>query len=70
MGAYYILASLYDVRSFFLWTVPFRCVTFTVLTYGGLTDGHSGLISIAVMELIGAIATGVGLYLDARKKKH
>ena len=31
MGAYYVLASLRNVRPFFVWTVPFRCLTFLLL---------------------------------------
>src|SRR5512141_2609260 len=28
MGVYYILAALNDLRQFYKWTVPFRCLTF------------------------------------------
>jgi hypothetical protein len=69
MGAYYILSSIYNIRAFFVWTVPFRCVTFSVFMYGAYTDSHTQLATIAVMELIGAIATGVGLYVDAKSQR-
>src|SRR5512138_2210210 len=33
MGVYYILAALNDFKSFYRWTVPFRCLTFLVFTF-------------------------------------
>jgi hypothetical protein len=65
MGAYYVLASLTNWKAFYLWTVPFRCVTFTVFTLavlGGVAP--QGFIGVAVWELIGAIATGIALYRE------
>ncbi len=65
MGAYYVLASLSNWKAFYLWTVPFRCVTFTVFTLavvGGVAP--QGFIGVAVWELIGAIATGIALYRE------
>src|SRR5512145_3565346 len=32
MGVYYVLAALNNVKQFYKWTVPFRCVTFVVFT--------------------------------------
>ena len=32
MGVYYLLAAAADYRPFFLWTVPFRLLTFAVFT--------------------------------------
>ena len=37
VGVYYILASLNDLRQFYKWTVPFRCLTFVVFTTAVLT---------------------------------
>src|SRR5512141_2864930 len=37
MGVYYILAALNDMKQFYLWTVPFRVVTFTVFTIVAVT---------------------------------
>src|SRR5512134_265238 len=30
MGIYYVLAALNNMKQFYKWTVPFRCVTFGV----------------------------------------
>ena len=38
MGVYYILAALNDLKPFYKWTVPFRCVTFLVFTTAVLTN--------------------------------
>ena len=32
IGIYYVLAALNNLKQFYLWTVPFRAVTFTVFT--------------------------------------
>ena len=37
IGVYYILAALNDMKQFYKWTVPFRCVTFVVFTIVVLT---------------------------------
>ena len=37
VGAYYILAALNDLKQFYKWTVPFRCITPTVFTIAVLT---------------------------------
>jgi hypothetical protein len=38
IGVYYVLATLNDMKKFYLWTVPFRGVTFTVFTILVVTD--------------------------------
>lgn len=68
MGVYYILASLNDVKKFYLWTVPFRLVTFTVFTLtvlSGLAPGR--FFVVGAWEGLGALATGLALLLENRK---
>ena len=68
MGAYYILAALKDVKSFYRWTVPFRFVTptvFTVAVLAGLAPVR--FLGVAAWELTGAIATGLALWLESKK---
>ncbi|MCK6540736.1 MAG: hypothetical protein L6Q26_11835 [Anaerolineales bacterium] len=65
IGAYYVLASLNDLKQFYKWTVPFRCVTFVVFTVSVITDlAPVRFIGVAVWELAGAIATGIALRND------
>jgi len=67
MGVYYVLAALSDLRSFYRWTVPFRCVTFLVFTTAALTMAPTRFIAVGAWELAGAIATGLALHTDAKK---
>ena len=68
MGVYYILASLNDIKRFYQWTVPFRCVTFAVFTTAVLTGlAPWRFIGVGAWELTGAIATGVALWQENRK---
>jgi hypothetical protein len=68
MGVYYILAALNDVKQFYKWTVPFRCVTFVVFTLTVLTGlAPARFLGVGIWELTGAIATGLALRSDARK---
>ena len=68
MGIYYILAALYDVKQFYKWTVPFRCVTFTVFTLAVITGlAPVKFLGVGIWELVGAIATGIALRSDAKK---
>ncbi|HMB24067.1 MAG: hypothetical protein ACM33V_04320, partial [Chloroflexota bacterium] len=68
MGVYYILAALNDVRAFYKWTVPFRCLTFLVFTTAVLTHlAPTRFIGVGVWELLGAIATGIALRFDDKK---
>jgi len=62
MGVYYILAVLNDLKSFYKWTVPFRCLTFLVFTTAVLTGlAPARFIAVGAWELAGAIATGLAL---------
>ena len=65
IGVYYVLAALNDMKKFYLWTVPFRAVTFTVFTIAVLTGlAPARFMLVAVWELTGAIATGIALYYE------
>lgn len=68
MGAYYILAALNDLKPFYKWTVPFRCVTFIVFTTVALTHlAPARFIAVGAWELVGAIATGLALRLESKE---
>ncbi len=68
MGAYYILAALNDVRAFYKWTVPFRCITFIAFTTAALTHlAPTRFAGVGLWELTGAIATGIALHFDDKK---
>ncbi len=70
MGVYYILASLNDLKQFYVWTVPFRFVTFTVFTIVILTGlAPARFFGVGLWEGLGATATGLALYLEKRGKK-
>jgi uncharacterized membrane protein HdeD (DUF308 family) len=67
IGVYYMLAALNNMKQFYQWTVPFRCVTFVVFTIAVLTNlAPARFIGVGAWELTGAIATG--LALRAEKK--
>jgi len=62
IGVYYMLAALNDMKQFYKWTVPFRCVTFVVFTVAVLTNlAPARFFGVGVWELAGAIATGLAL---------
>jgi len=68
IGAYYILAALNDVKLFYKWTVPFRCLTFIVFTTVVLTRlAPARFIGVGAWELTGAIATGLALRAESKK---
>jgi len=68
IGAYYILAALNDLKPFYKWTVPFRCVTPTVFTIAVLTGlAPVRFLGVAAWELTGAIATGLALWYGSKK---
>jgi len=68
IGAYYILAALNDLKPFYKWTVPFRCVTPTVFTIAVLTGlAPIRFLGVAAWELSGAIATGLALWQESKK---
>jgi hypothetical protein len=68
IGAYYILAALNDLKPFYKWTVPFRCVTPVVFTIAVLTGlAPVRFLGVAAWELAGAMATGLALLYENRK---
>jgi hypothetical protein len=68
MGVYYVLAALNDLKKFYLWTVPFRGVTFTVFTLlVVLGIAPTKFWGVGIWELCGAIATGLALYFERKK---
>lgn len=68
MGVYYILAALNDMKKFYIWTVPFRLVTFTVFTTVAVTGAAPmRFISVGLWEGLGALITGLTLFLDNKK---
>lgn len=68
IGAYYILAALNDLKPFYRWTVPFRCVTPTVFTIAVLSGlAPVRFLGVAAWELSGAIATGLALWYESKK---
>ena len=63
IGVYYVLAALNNMKQFYAWTVPFRCITFVVFTAAALTDAApTRFIGVGAWELSGAIATGIALW--------
>lgn len=69
MGVYYLLAAATEWRPFFLFTVPFRLLTFTVFSTLVLTDVAPGrFFTVAAWEGLGAVVTGVALWWDARRR--
>jgi hypothetical protein len=67
VGVYYVLAALNNLKVFYGWTVPFRCVTFTVFVLAVASGiAPAGFIGVAVWELVGAIATGLALLYERR----
>jgi hypothetical protein len=69
VGIYYVFAALNDVRIFYRWTVPFRTLTFIVFTSLALSGAAPlKFIGVGVWEFAGAIATGVAIYMETRKK--
>lgn len=68
IGVYYVLAALNDLKPFYRWTVPFRCVTFIVFTIAVLTQlAPARFIAVGAWELAGAIATGLALRLEKKE---
>ena len=68
IGVYYILAALNNMKPFYKWTVPYRCLTFVVFTTTVLTGlAPVRFIGVGLWELTGAIATGLALWQETRK---
>jgi len=62
IGVYYILAALNNLKQFYKWTVPFRCLTFVVFTTTALTGlAPTRFIAVGMWELLGAVATYLAL---------
>jgi hypothetical protein len=62
------LAALNDLKQFYKWTVPFRCVTPTVFTIAVLSGlAPVRFLGVAAWELTGAIATGLALWYEHEK---
>ncbi|HCB02615.1 MAG TPA: hypothetical protein DEP19_09560 [Anaerolineae bacterium] len=68
IGIYYVLAALNDVKIFYRWTVPFRTLTFIVFTIVVILGiAPQRFLGVAIWELVGALATGIALYLENKK---
>jgi hypothetical protein len=68
MVVYYLLAASTEWRPSFRFTVPFRLLTFAVFTSLVVLGRAPGqFFGVALWEGIGAVATGVALWLDARR---
>jgi hypothetical protein len=68
IGAYYVLAALNDIKKFYLWTVPFRAVTFTVFTLLVVIGfAPFRFWAVGLWELTGAVATGLALYFESKR---
>lgn len=71
IGVYYILAALNNLKSFYKWTVPYRCLTFIVFTTVVLTGlAPARFLAVGVWELTGAVATGLALRYENRKQEN
>lgn len=67
VGVYYVLAVLNNLKQFYKWTVPFRCVTFLVFTIAVLTGlAPARFVAAGLWELTGAAATGIALWRESR----
>ena len=68
MGVYYLLATVTEWRAFYRFTVVFRLVTFTVFSIAVLADiAPDRFFGVAAWEGLGAVATAIGLRMDARR---
>ena len=68
VGAYYLLASLNDLKQFYKWTVPFRCVTFIVFTMAVVTGlAPNRFLGVGAWELVGTLSTGIALWQENKR---
>jgi hypothetical protein len=68
MGVYYLVAASTEWRPFYLFSVIFRLLTFTVFTTVVLTDVAPGrFFGVALWEGLGAVATGIALWIERRR---
>ena len=71
MGIYYVLAAVNDMKKFYLWTVPFRLVTFAVFSFLAVTGvAPMRFIFVGLWEGIGALTTALALYQERRIHRH
>jgi hypothetical protein len=69
MGVYYLVAAATEWRPFFRFTVPFRLLTFTVFVLLVVADvAPARFLGVAAWEGLGAVATGLALASDARRR--
>jgi len=69
MGVYYLVAVATEWRPFYLFTVIFRLVTFTVFTILVVTDAApTRFFGVAAWEGLGAVATGVALWFERKRR--
>ncbi|WP_116068065.1 hypothetical protein [Asanoa ferruginea] len=69
MGVYYLVAVATEWRPFYLFTVIFRLVTFTVFTILVLTEAAPArFFGVAAWEGLGAVATGVALWFERNRR--
>ncbi|WP_246568949.1 hypothetical protein [Polymorphospora rubra] len=69
MGVYYLVAAATEWRPFFLFTVIFRMVTFTVFTVLVLTEAAPDrFFGVALWEGLGAVATGLALWFERKRR--
>ena len=65
MGVYYLVAVATSWRPFYVFTVVFRLVTFTVFTILVLSEvAPTRFLGVAIWEGAGAVATGVALWFE------
>lgn len=68
IGVYYVLAALNDLKQFYKWTIPFRCLTFIVFTMAVTTGlAPNRFLGVGAWELTGALATGFALWKENNK---
>jgi hypothetical protein len=68
MGVYYLVAVATEWRPFFVFTVAFRLVTFTVFTALVVAEvAPTRFLGVAIWEGFGALATGVALWFERRR---
>jgi hypothetical protein len=69
MGVYYLVAVATEWRPFYLFTVIFRLVTFTIFTILVVTDAAPArFFGVAAWEGLGAVATGVALWFERNRR--
>jgi hypothetical protein len=69
MGVYYLVAVATEWRPFYVFTVAFRLVTFTVFTILVVTDAAPArFFGVAAWEGLGAVATGVALWFERNRR--